>query len=132
MEPLNIEYLLKPNQIRLFVAVKRTARSPDLEGKVRIGLDNPVIYYICLWKTKSRESGDYFYKGLLHIDGQRSMTPAGKLSIYRNIYSESSKSNRVPHVWGRMAIGRQDYKVHMWEKKSELKEFYAGVVRLVN
>jgi hypothetical protein len=117
---------LKDNQVRLFMTdCKSTGREPELCGRVQI---NEVLYFIAAWKNKSRRTGDEFYKGLLHLDGERGKN-TGTLTLYKNrFYIEGQ--DKLPIVYGRLQVSGNTYKVHLWKKlRSEKKPFYSGIIR---
>lgn len=119
---------LKDNQLRLFLTdAKKTGREPELCGRILI---NQVLHFIAVWKNKSRRTGEDFYKGLIHIDGQRG-TNIGAISIYKNKFYTSG-SDKLPLFYGRLKVEGKEYKVHLWEKKREnRKPFYSGIIRLI-
>jgi hypothetical protein len=119
---------LKDNQVRLFMSdCKKTQRDPDLCGKIQM---NSVLYFVAAWKNTSRRTGEDFYKGLLHLDGQRGKN-LGSMTLYKNKFYDSD-TNKLPMIYGRLQLEGKSYKVHLWKKtRNERKPFYSGVIRSI-
>jgi hypothetical protein len=120
--------LLKGNQIRMFlIDSKKTGREPDLSGRFNL---NEVLFFVAAWKTKSRRTGQEFFKGLLHIDGERGKN-VGSICIYKNqFYIEGL--DKLPIFYGRLKVQGNEYKVHLWLKtRDNKKPFYSGIIRTI-
>lgn len=128
MDIVRTNSFLKESQIRMFLTdAKKTGKEPDLCGRVQI---EGQVYFIASWKNKSRRSGEEFYKGLMHLDGERGRNK-GSLTLYKNKF-QADGNDRLPMYFGRLSVGNSQMKVSLWEKKrDDKKPFYSGVIRKI-
>ncbi len=120
---------LNDKTIRIFMTdVKTSNREPDMSGKFRL---QDTIYHCALWSNTSRRTGQKFYKGLLHKDGERGKN-VGTLNLHCNKWYIENTDSKLPFYYGRLKVNYNEYKISLWIKTRESKKpFYSGVIKLI-
>lgn len=125
---IKINTYVKNRKARIFEnTFKRTKNSPDMSGILQL---EDILYFVALWKTVSRKNGKEFFRGLMHVDGERGRN-VGSLNLHLNNFYVEGGDKRIPYFFGKLTMGTITYKAQFWKNKTKNtgKAYYGGVLK---